>query len=586
MRGQTATLPIALGATAILAQLVAVATIATYQPQGYAINPYAQLPAAYWVALAAMAASGLVLATSPRPDWARAGFAIVLGTAAQVWLIPRSLGFLSYGRGDQLTHLGTVRGIIRDGHVGADVIYPSAHFQAASVSLVSGTSVPEAAYIIGVGASLSLVVGLVALSRLFMGMTKPVAAGTAVLVSVPLYSGWLHFTMLPNFVFFALTPTLLLVLMRTATNRAPPWRLSLILLLLIAPFGHPVVLLFTLFAIGVVAAGSGAMAFVQRRRAYALAGYALLLGVVFIMWFLASTGYQRRFADLVAAFKGGSTEAVVVEGVDKGAALAPTLLELLRLALFYGGRYAIPMAVIGIWFTRKWIRGRWQSFDVRDRTILGWFVATVAFQFVLVANRFLSQDPTRALNVNYTLFALVPLLVLALTDLLGHARANRRSILAGFIALTLFLTTVFGALDSPLVLKASQQVAHNEMSAAEWVFDARGTDLIYDNLGGFGTRFGDYLLSREDRKSSLDIPNRPRSPDHFGYDEDWIGSTGTKYLVITTLGEQLYQTLYERVGRYNATDFSRVASDPRLAQIFDSTDVKVYYQTPKQIVDI
>ncbi len=582
LTGRALALPAAVGAAA---QAYCLALIHSYQPQGYALDVYALLPVSYWVALGMVALAGTFLALEARQLARGAGMTLMLAAFTQAVLLPRSLGFFSYGRGDQLTHLGTVRAILRTGHVGTDVIYPAAHFEGAVLALVPGVSVGQAAFLVGLGGSFCLALGLVAVVRFFVGSGSSLA-GLAVATSIPLYAGWLHFTMLPNFVFFALAPLLILALLRTTTRASPAWRIVLLVFVLAIPFGHPVVLVFCLFAILVVALANGLYTAGRRIDGQPILGYAALLVVTFMPWFMHSVGYQRRFAEILAAFRGGSTEAVVAEGIDKGAALNPTAGELFRLAVFYGGRYVIPMAVIGLWLLPRLRRRAWREREPGTGLMVAWFIALVFFQVALVGNRFFSQNPNRALNVNYVIFAILPLFVAALRSFLGAGNRQVRQMATAVLLTMMFMITTLGAIDSPLIVKPSQAVAHNEIAAAEWVFDNRRTDLIYDNLGGFGTRFGDYLLSRDERKASLAVPNRPRTPDHFGYDEDWIGTTGSKYIAVTSLGEDLYQTLYERVGRYTKEDFERLDQDVRLHRVYSTSDARFYYQAPDERVEI
>jgi hypothetical protein len=203
-----------------------------------------------------------------------------------------------------------------------------------------------------------------------------------------------------------------------------------------------------------------------------------------------------------------------------------------------------------------------------------------SYQIILLINPFISHSTDRILNLNYMVFGIVPLFALLLYFIFRFKFRMGQIINVSFLLTIIFSLSMYGAFYSPYISRANMATTYNELSGMEWLFNYKNEDQIHGILGTEGIRYSSLINDAIEHKERLgkDVlwSKAGSVPDHFGYDMNKYFGESSIYLVVTTLSEQLYQTLYKKVGRFNASDFLKLNNDPHIYKIFDSLNIRIY----------
>jgi hypothetical protein len=203
-----------------------------------------------------------------------------------------------------------------------------------------------------------------------------------------------------------------------------------------------------------------------------------------------------------------------------------------------------------------------------------------AYQLFLLLNSFISHGTDRITNLNYAIFPMVPLFALSLYYITNMFFKHKSKFIASVILTIIFLSSVYGALYSPYIFHANIAGTYNEFHGMNWLFKAKSEMPIYDLSGDMGYRYSDLINNWSTTKERFgkDIlwASEGKVPDHLGYDKNNFFNNSKIYIVITTKGEFLYQTLYKEVGRYDKSDFEKFRNDSCVGKIYDNKNIEIY----------
>jgi hypothetical protein len=248
--------------------------------------------------------------------------------------------------------------------------------------------------------------------------------------------------------------------------------------------------------------------------------------------------------------------------------------------MVYYGRYTIPFIIIAIAVITVYLkRDRFPQL-LQNRMFFGVFFYVIFFglEAILFFNPLIVHQPDRETNLNFIVYAQVPLFVLSLYILFMQKKPSCRKITILILIISVVWgLSLFGTFDAPITYKPNAALTYNEVQAMEWFYEMRTTENVLTPISQI-YRFHVLLNNGGDDQS-------PDVPDHFGY----MTNTGTfaqinldlgeqNYIVLMTIDELLYQEVpgYTDVGRYNAGDFSRFRNDPSLNKIFDDLNIQIF----------
>ncbi|VVB89745.1 Uncharacterised protein [uncultured archaeon] len=547
-----------------------------YTPIGYKIDLYSQLPPTFWYGLLIVYFICCILILTEWKKFKIVGIITLFINYCLLFYIPYAFGYYVLGRDDEISHLGEINNIILTGNFDPSDIYPATHIIFSSTSMISGIPPNILSIILPLVFSIIFVYGIFIFSKLYINNTK--IMHIIIPCSFIYYLGHFHFSIVPNYLFFILIPLILFILSKYLTLKTFSYSFILMLFVLILPFGHPFIFIY-LFLIFIFLE----LYMLIKGKHKKILNMILISICTFITWFIYNRYYLSSFRAVYHSFKNSITMSVMAETLEKTSKIQLEMIEFIRLIFFYYGRYIIPLLFITILLIYILIR-RIQLNKNERKTIYLLTVSIIIsglFEGFLTFNPFISHSPDRISNLNFTVFPMIPLFAISIYELiLKKIKTPIGTIISSIILTLVFTASMYGAFYSPIIYHPNIATTSNEIYGMNWLFINKDEKPIYDLQGSIGYRFSDLLFgwSETKRRFNKDIKfsNEGNLRNHFGYDKNDFFDEHNKYIVLTTIGEELYQTVYKKVERYNASDFKKFRKDPNVNKIYDSLNIEIY----------
>src|SRR5659263_285431 len=359
--------------------------------------------------------------------------------------------------------------------------------------------------------------------------------------------------------------------------------ISFVLITLFIPFTHPFIVFF-LFAVflfhmlpTILSTSNLEVLRIPKIKVSSL----LLLVIPFMGWFIYNNTLLGSFKSNYISYIKKITEPVFVETTGKLTKINFVVSDYIQLISFFYGRYIIPTLLILASFIFIYLNK-----DIIKRKCLKNYpylvvLSVVLFfvQIILLFTPIISHQPDRIMNLNFVVYAQVPLFACALYLLfLEKSQSNSRILLVCGILLLVWSLSLFGCFDSPNVYRTNVALTQNEVSGMNWFYKVKDKSIIgtpFSQIERFNYLFGNF--------QAVDIIYH--FPDHFGYANNSSNLADINLqevqklnIIILTIDELLYQEVpgYKTVGRYTKEDFNRFKTDSSVIKIFDSTNIEIF----------
>ncbi len=500
----------------------------------------------------------------------------------QIYLVPYMLGYFSYGTSDELSHIGELKNIVSSGYVSFYNIYPATHIIYSIISLVSSIKPNIVSLMLPSFFSILFMIGIFIFSKYYLysnnSFSDKKILSVVYLCSIIYFFGHFHFSNVPNYAYFTWVPIFLYSLNKYLKLRTFSISIILTLFMIVIPFTHPFVYLFTVYIFLVLFAAN----FLNIVKIPHIKGLFELLLCTFSLWFINSY-ILRLIPGLYKKFSTHEIDPVAAKGISQFSKINLDYTELLKLIYIYGARYIIPLTFI-IAFLYLIYKKKIYFQDDKLKVIFSLSI-TVAicgmYQLFLLFNSFISHGIDRITNLNYAIFPMIPLFALSLYYIMNIFFKFKSKIAVSLVLTVIFISSVYGALYSPYIFHPNIAGTYNEVYGMNWLFENKNEMPIYDLAGDMGYRYSDLInnWSNTRERFGKDIlwTSEGKVPDHLGYDKNNFFNNSKIYIIITTKGELLYQTLYKEVGRYDKSDFEKFRNDPYVGKIYDNKNIEIYY---------
>lgn len=207
------------------------------------------------------------------------------------------------------------------------------------------------------------------------------------------------------------------------------------------------------------------------------------------------------------------------------------------------------------------------------------YILALFIEIILFLNPIISHQPDRLTNLNFIVYAQVPLFTLSLYVLISNSRSfSRQTILPIILVAGIWSLSFWGAFSSPYTFKTNEALTYNEVEGMTWFFESRSYDLVLTPLSQLD-RFRD-LFDRQDRTINMAFRS------HFGYKSDdrsilEVNQIEDKnfYAILMTTDELLYQEVpgYKEVGRFTSNDYVRFRNDRSIdGKIYDNLNIEIF----------
>ena len=549
-----------------------------HQPLGYVIDIYSALPLSFFVSLIICYTLGTAILFFSNGFMRKLGILLLVFTYSAVLIIPYMLGYYSMDRADSMSYIGEYLQIITSGHIAGWDIYPASHIIGALLSLATGLVPHITSFIIPFIFSFVFAGGVFLCSRLFL--KDQILINIAVSSSFILYLGPYNFLNVPHALFFAMMPLFIIILFRFIQDQNFSNLMLLFPCIFVVPFTHPFIVLFVISTLCAFVLFSPVLKkFVHVNYGRTIIPLIIVI-IGFFLWFIYSSKLLDNFRRSFLAYQQKITEPVFYEATYKIARIDFEPLKILKMITVYYGRFIIPFiiictALIIIYFKKDRIFQSLRS----QMAFWGFFYLFFIFlELILLFNPVFSHQPDRLSNLNFMVYAQVPLFVLSVYILFLTPKPSiQKIVVLSLVLSSIWGLSLFGTFNSPNIFKPNEAVSNNEVQGMVWFFGTRVTENAAAPLSQI-RRFHE-LVGDGGTDTVFHIPF------HFGYVNDArsfaeinLYAGDQLYVVLLTIDELLYQEVpgYKEVGRYNAQDFHRFRNDYSINKIYDNLNIEIY----------
>lgn len=540
---------------------------------------YSVLPLSFYGASILCYLISSVILLSERGLVRKFGILLLVLNHLTILLIPYMLGYYSMGRADDMSYIGEYVHISRTGTIDGWDIYPGSLILGAVLSIISGLSANGMAFIMPVVFSFVFIGGLFLCCRFFLKEDRMV--NFVILSAFILYLGPYNFLNVPHALFFAYMPLFIFILSRYIKKSDFSIAILVLIPTILVPFMHPFIVLFVFILLLCLVLFSKILnRFIHGNYWRAKSPFIILL-IAFFTWFIYCNSLLNSFGRSYRAYLRRMIEPALYETAEKLARINVDLFKIMKLMFIYYGRHVIPLLIIGIAFVLIYLK--WEDFSELLKNRMNFFLIFyfifLIIEAILFLNPMISHQTDRLTNLNFILYAQVPLFVLALSIIFAKSRLfNLQMILLLLLLSGIWGMSLFGAFDSPNIFRPNMALTYNEVEGMKWFYETRDSENIIVPLSQI-ERFHHLF---DDGRSD----NRIYIPDHFGYDfshksfADINLEYGQQiYIILLTFDELLYQEVpgYMEVGRYTGEDYNQFRNDQSITtKIYDNLNIEIY----------
>jgi len=519
----------------------------------------------------------IIIRNAVLEDWSNSwvfGFITILATDVILLFLPMVRGYLIYGRGDVLTHIGYVKDMLNSGHVYTSNIYPVEHIL--TITIYGITNIGIGALTIIIPAILFLLFVLWYALFILQVFERKVALLILPISALPLFgTGTIFYA--PNMLSFYFMPFLLYVLSNAEleinqTKYKYEYMTILFLAIICMLFFHPITFLYLIAIILLFYATKVASnKFYKEKKSYhhffsIKSGIIFLLGLIIASYTIYSSNplLKSKFKQLLSNFFGLNPLLHYYTSILQSYDIR--IVDIMKIFVCKFSKLfilAISSTILIIYYLTKYFRKFRKNNSTKERIenlslpshryLIFFVMGFIFFSIWGLANMFIHfLSFTRVFR--FIIFFSVPL-----TGFLFYI-SNKKYKKAKFIFIgVLILLTcisIIGLFSSHWAGELNSQVSHGEYEGMYWFLEHRDDHLLIYEQGPPQFRFYDAIYGTTDtihRKNIL-RSSATRIPDHFGYHSN-IGLAGQlyekdTYFVISTVGKFFYENMYPQYKDY------------------------------------
>jgi len=592
--------------TATLLLLLAIVRIAVFPPaKRYEISIYDSIPLDFWL----MVAGALFLAevslfgyalTGRNRSLSRVAIFMVVFSNCVLMSVPLFQGYFSFGRGDALTHYGSIEYTIEHARYPRDLFYPADIQMAVSLHIVGSIRTGEITVI------WPMIMAAFYLLGLFVFVREELAERKALMVLA--FAGSLPFgvgqilILAPSVQGFLLLPfSLYLIFMSMTRTRSPSFAISALIVILATVFYHP---LETLLLILILAIARPIDVWSRRTSKQLLRTTSLdrephignellsnrrtlciLTGILFFQWYFSFDKTAGTVRTFVASIFFGTPSAPISLYSGYLSMVHPSFQYVLEILFQTYGEFILLFlaAIVSALFLRNLMKQKALPKEVKayvrffERGALVFAaLMTAGFVWELIVGTRYSKD--------YVFFSTCLIGVAAASTVAGPRGWKSGFRLAATVGLILAISflSVFQCYHSPRTVDPSHQVTEMEFTGAEWFLKYNESTQNVADLGLGLDRFHYAILM-----TGIDVNRVVAVPPHFDYDanttygKSYVHET---YVIITALGEEWYpigRPDFKDIWRWAPEDFRMLENDTYVARLFDNGGFQGLDVTPE-----
>jgi len=578
--------------------------------KGYEFFIYNAYPWYFWffIALSLLIGQLIILKSAVSENesnsWAF-GFITILITDAILLLLPMVRGYLIYGRGDVLTHVGYAKDILNSGHISPSNIYPVEHILAVTIHGITNMDIETLTIVIPV-ILFFLFVFWYALF-IFLVLGKKVLLFVLPISALPLF-GTKTIFYVPNVLSFYFMPFILCIfyiLLNSGLKREKikyKYMAILFLATICVSFFHPITFLYLIITVllllyTIEIAPNKYYKKKSYSPFYIKFGIIFLLGLFLVSYviYLSNPIFKSGLNRLVSNFFGLNPplsryvytlkefDISIVDIIKVLISKFGTLFILAVLSTILIAYYLIKYFRKDN-FTKEKIKS---LFSPHYRYLIFFIMGFVSFSTWGLLNMFI-----HFLYFHRT-FKLIIFFSIPITGFLFYIcnkkykkyKKTKFIFIIGVLAL-LACTSIIGLFNSRWTGEQNCQISHGEYVGMHWFLEYRDNRFLIYEQGPPQFRFHDAIYGTADKTHSKNIrSSSTRIPDHFGYHKN-VELTGqlydkNTYFIISTAGKFFYENMYpqyQEYWRYTPSDYRKFENfDISVNRIYTDGELDIYF---------
>ncbi len=557
--------------------------LTTPSPSHYEVSIYSVYPSWIWISLIIIIIVSIwgIIFLRSKLMWL-----ILFLNQLTLLLLPLFRGYLIYGRGDVLGHLGRVKDILITGHIGWDNFYPIMHILIATLNILGGSSLG------GLTVLLPAYFWIMLLIWYFVFIEHTINRKIAIMSTLgwmlfPL--GYWHTSMVGNMFSYEFM-FLILAVWLSKIHTVKKYILVFIMYLNLVYF-HPLTSIYLLIVLLLLDIFKNLRLIKKSYRQF-LPRMGLVVLVVWFMWYLSFPKIQTAFAQFWITLVNPTKNPFLSQDLSNVQRYKLPIHTLLKFSIYryFGIIFSLVLALAGT----KQILKREEKLFHKSNTVKpeGFLIMVIIFGIWSVLNIFMHFVNFER-SFRYIVAFSLPLAMYFLFKKMPSTHSKKLKAIFMLVLVVLAYFAVFTVQSSPLEGKLNMQVSGSEYYGMGWWFTHRNINYKgYEDGQITQFRFYQAWFGRDAalKAKNLLFYGRGASliPPHFGYDRYMYAEEGynlpTYFIIGRTIWEYYNATIPNRMKywRWYPWELRRLRGDPTVDTVYSSTDIYIYLLIPNR----
>jgi hypothetical protein len=538
------------------------------------------------------------------------GLLILLYNRVIILYIPYIRGIYSW-RGDNLSHIGALIDILKNGYVPETNFYPITHILLTQMHHIGNI---ELEYIVNYSTglfSICYVIGIYLLSTAIFSSKKAQILSTCSAVVVFFaYNVYL----MPNGWSQLYLPFAIFLFLKTlAYENIFQYKILFLIILFLYPFFHPITSLYIILCMGIAIIVMIYSTFsikkmriensifisnkphrILKRIALLIYNkkkdipiyYLILEVVIFSYWVLLFGFFHANIRNMYYSVMRGTSNSSGIGSMqntlDKIGITGTDFIELLvkmeGANILFIGLFIFSLIIC---IKRKDVLQK-NLHLILLTTITGitaFIYATYLFGIIPGLENINAERLKTYITIFTPVFAGFVFLYLTMPKRKYH---KSMYFLIGIIVFTASMLSIFSLYNSPYIMQPTPSVTQMDMKGAEWFTNYHKEGTLTVHIISPIPRFADAIMGQSERRDTLGFSRsiHKNVPNHFNYSvNNRLGKTyiDDKYMIITMFDRSIYDSVWKAIGRFDGHDFKVLNNDSTVIRIYSNGQSNLYH---------
>jgi hypothetical protein len=516
-------------------------------------------------------------------------------------------GYPIYGRGDHLTHIGWIKGIIDTGTIQKSNFYPDMHILAASLTEICGCNVYDTANFMPRFFFFLSPISLYLFLKIIFNKKNEIKLAIVLFSSVLFFAAFATY-FAQYYQSFLFTPLILyLYFKRGISKNVFAFSILFIILIVSYNFYHPInsllltfvflIILFILYLLPRMMSEDYKINFVKTLIKDKSLNALLIISLLFFLWYFSFSYIIGSFYQVFSSIFYNTDVSFIQSQVSIVNTYKPQMIDLLRLLILNYGVFLIITLISFVYLLYFLLYTIIKRYRDKQRfkftfNFLFFGLAFLLFSFIsaagILANLIVGWQRFAGWAYFFSIAFISPAIYIIIMNnkiRIGFFKFYTKTfkiVILSIILISLVVISTISLYRSPINGDTNLQVTAMELKGMEWILHHRNNKIFMDQLGIDQQRYSDAIYTYNLSLSEI-IRKNVVVPDHFTYNNKTslgLYYKENRYLMIAKLGKIFYPEMYPNYKnhwRFNPEDFDKLQSDNAEIKIYVNGDFEAYF---------